>query len=214
MIQKTKAFFVVSLAAIFAISAISVMTLQEAEATDNHWKFKKKVDFTAILTSVPSTPAGFDGTATAEFWLDKHGEALKYKISIENMDIIGFGDTSDDVTKLHIHEAHHGAHVLNVYKGPGQDDDDLVVKPTQGTIEGIWDDDDENQSYGGHLNSESFTSQLENLCSSDLFVMIHGDGEAGVLKGSIVPTSNGVKSCDKLDDKDDKDRKDHKDRKD
>jgi len=49
MKKNTQAFFAVSLTAILAISAVSVMTLQEAEATDNHWKFKKKVGFTGSL---------------------------------------------------------------------------------------------------------------------------------------------------------------------
>ena len=211
MKQNTKAFFAVSIAAIFAISAVSVMSLQEAEASDSHWKFKKQPSFTATLDTVPSAPVGFNGTATAEFWLDKHGEALKYSISIENMDISGFGDPSDDVTKLHLHENHNGTHVLNVYKAPGQDDNDLVVQPTKGIIKGIWDDGDENQSYGGHLNSETFTSQLENLCSGDLFTMIHGEGGAGVLKGSIDPTSKGLKLCEKIADEDHEDEDDDHD---
>ena len=196
---------VFSLAAILAISAISVMTLQEAEATGDHWKFKKKVGFTADLVVVNPTAAPEGAAATAKFWLDKHGEALKYRISIENMDVSGFGDPDDDVTKLHIHENHHGAHVLNVYKAPGEDDKDLVVKPTKGIIKGIWDDGDENQSYGGHNNSETFTSQLENLCSGELFVMIHGKGGDGALRGAIEPTSYGEKACNKLVDDDGED---------
>lgn len=198
MKQNTQVFFAVSLAAILSISAVSVMTLQEAEASKDHWKFKKKVDFTADL-AVVSPAAPDDAAATAEFWLDKKGEALKYKISIENMDLSGFGDTSDDVTKLHIHESEEGAHVLNVYKAPGQDDDDLVVKPTKGIIKGIWDDSDENHTYPDHHNnSQTFTSQLEALCSEGLFVMIHGDGGAGVLKGDIELTQQGQKACKKL----------------
>jgi len=201
MKQNTQVFFAVSLAAILAISAVSVMTLQEAEATNNHWKFKKKVDFTANLVVVNSDIAPDGAAATAKFWLDKHGEALKYRISIENMDISGFGEPNDDVTKLHLHEGTGGAHVLNVYKAPGQDDIDLVVKPTKGIIKGVWDDSDENQSYGGHNNSETLTSQLKNLCDGNLFTMIHGDGGAGVLRGDIEPTSDGDKICKKLDKK-------------
>jgi|GEM_PF-3970385 len=202
--MQTKAnVLVFSLATILAISAVTGVTLQEAEAADNKWKFKKQPSFTATLGAVTSTPGDFEGTATAKFWLDKHGEALKYRISIENMDISGgtTSETSDDVTKLHLHEAHHGAHVLNVYKAPGQDDNDLVVKPTKGIIKGIWDDSDENQTYGGHNNSETLTSQLKNLCEGELFTMIHGVGGVGVLKGDIEPTSNGEKICEKLDKK-------------
>ena len=195
---------VFSLAAILSLSVVALGEIPQAVADkDDHddqkkLKFKKKVGFTADLVIVNPVAAPDGAAATAEFWLDKHGESLKYKISIENMDISGFGDPSDDVTKLHIHESHHGAHVLNVYKAPGQDDNDLVVKPTKGIIKGIWDDGDENQSYGGHNNSETFTSQLENLCSGELFVMIHGDGGAGALKGSIEPTKQGEKICNKL----------------
>jgi len=192
---------VFSLAAILSLSVVAMEGIPQADADKDDqkkFKFKQRVGFTADLVIVDSEAAPDGAAATAKFWLDKHGEALKYKISIENMDISGFGETSDDVTKLHFHESHHGAHVLNVYKAPGQDDDDLVVKPTRGIIKGIWDDGDENQSYGGHNNSETFTSQLENLCSGELFVMIHGDGGAGVLKGSIEPTKQGQKICHKL----------------
>ena len=199
MKQNTQVFFAVSLAAILAISAVSVMTLQEAEASSNHWKFKKKADFTADLVVINSEVVPEGAAATAKFWLDKKGEALKYKISIENMDISGFGDPSDDVTKLHLHESEHGAHVLNVYKDPGQDDADLVVKPTKGIIKGIWDDGDENLAYEDHHNnSQTFTSQLETLCDEDLFTMIHGADGVGVLKGDIELTKQGEKACKKL----------------
>jgi len=205
---------VFSLATILAISTVSVMTLQEAEATSDRWKFKKQPSFTATLAITPFAPEGFDGAATAKFWLDKHGEALKYRISIENMDISGgaTSDTADDVTKLHLHEGHHNAHVLNVYKAPGQDDDDLVVKPTKGIIRGIWDDSDENLTYDDHHNnSQTFTSQLGELCDGNLFTMIHGDGGAGVLKGFIVPTSSGEKLCEKLVNDDGEDDHSHDD---
>jgi hypothetical protein len=195
---------VFSLSVILSLSVVAMGELPQAIADkDDHddqkkLKFKQKIGFIANLVIVNPVAAPDGAAATAEFWLDKHGEALKYQISIENMDISGFGDTNDDVTKLHFHESHHGAHVLNVYKAPGQDDNDLVVKPTEGIIQGIWDDGDENQSYGGHNNSETFTSQLENLCSGELFVMIHGEGGAGVLKGTIESNSHGEKICKKL----------------
>ena len=201
---------VFSLAAILSLSVVAMGELPQAVAEKDHdddhekkLKFKKKPSFTATLDTVPSTPEGFEGSATAKFWLDKDGDALKYKITIENMDISGgaTSDVSDDVTKLHLHESHHGAHVLNVYKAPGEDDDNLVVKPTKGIIKGIWDDSDENQSYGGHNNSETLTSQLKNLCEGELFTMIHGVGGVGVLKGDIESTSDGEKICKKLDKK-------------
>lgn len=201
---------VFSLAAILSLSVVAMGELPQAVADKDHdkdhekkLKFKKKPSFTATLGSVPSTPVDFEGTATAKFWLDKDGDALKYKISIENMDISGGAttETSDDVTKLHLHEGTGGAHVLNVYKAPGEDDGDLVVKPTRGIIKGIWDDGDVNHTYGGHNNSETLTSQLKNLCEGNLFTMIHGDGGAGVLKGFIEPTSDGEKICKKLDKK-------------
>ena len=195
---------VFSLAAILAISAVTGVTLQEAEAADNKWKFKKQSSFTATLGEVPSNIMDFEGTATAKYWLDKDGDALKYRISIGNMDISGgaTSETSDDVTKLHLHEGTGGAHVLNVYKAPGEDDDDLVVKPTKGIIKGIWDDGDENLTYDDHHNnSQTLTSQLKNLCDGNLFTMIHGDGGAGVLRGFTEPTSDGDKICKKLDKK-------------
>ena len=201
---------VFSLATILSLSVVVIGELPQAIADKDHDDYEKKLDFkkkpsfTTTLGAVQSTPEDFDGTVTANFWLDKDGSTLKYKISIVNMDISGGAtlDISDDVTKLHIHEGTDGAHVLNVYKAPGEDDDDLVVKPTKGIIKGIWDDSDENLTYPDHHNnSQTLTSQLKNLCEGNLFIMIHGDDGAGVLKGFIQPTNDGEKICKKLDKK-------------
>ena len=205
MNTKTQRIFAVSLTAIFALSMISSMTIQDASA-DKGPKFHKKPDFTAEFdVMMMNVPENYDGSATAKLWFDKNGEFLKYRILIENMDISGFGDKSDDMTKVHFHDSTDGnAHVLNVYKAPGQDDNDLIVKPTKGIIKGIWDDSDVNTTYPDHHNwSVALSEKVEQLCNGDLFFAIHGTPIDGApadmyLKGNIEPTKSGEKFCKKL----------------
>ena len=115
---------------------------------------------------------------------DRDGEVvgLKYVIELEGMDVSGFGAREDDVTKIHFHEdGIFGFHALNVYKAPCEDDEDLVVRPTEGIVAGIWDDGDENLACVGEPNvrdggdSIGLSPILDKLCNDEMYMVIHGD---------------------------------------
>jgi hypothetical protein len=145
-------------------------------------------------------------------WLDKRGKTLLYKIQISGMELVDTdGDTQDDVNQLHIHKRTGGTdanpmgpHQLNVFRAPGFDDSDVVIKPVQGIISGIWDDGDENLSYGEPDNSHKLSENLELLCEGQIFAAAHGDVEdvpghkAPYLKMVLEPTKYGDRVCHKL----------------
>ena len=208
---------VFSLAAILSLSVVAMGELPQAVADKDHddkekkLKFKKRADFTAdcdrINTGIPT-----DWECTASFWLDKKGENLKYKIQIQNMDLTGWqspGDTTDDVGKVHLHDSQiketgsgMGDHVLNVWKAPIEDDAQMKAIPSKGILKGIYDDGDvtpsSNTSIPSQDRSKPLTENLEDLCNGDFFVMIHEAAGPGVLKGSLEPTKQGEKICNKL----------------
>ena len=138
-----------------------------------------------------------------------------YKIKTDGLDVTGFAtpsDSSDDITKLHLHltqpGGHHpNPHVLNVLYAPIEDDKDMTLKPSKGIIRGAWDDGDvtphgalgpSGDPIGHHDASKKLSEHLENLCDGKLFTMIHGDGGVGILKGDIEPTKRGERLCDRL----------------
>jgi hypothetical protein len=147
-------------------------------------------------------------------WLDKNANALKYRIKITGMELIDSdGSTQDDLNQLHIHkntapdgtpENPKGPHQLNVFREPAFDDDDVIVKPVQGVIRGIWDDGDENLSFGEPDNSHTLTENLELLCDGKIFSAGHGDVEdrpghkAPYIKMLLEPTKSGEKACKRI----------------
>ena len=204
---------VFSLAAILSLSVVAMGDLPQAIAYKDHHDddkkeklhFKKKADFTADCVQTGNAPANVDWDCKASFWLDKKGENLKYKIQIDNMDLTGWqtvGNTADDVGKVHLHSAaDKNAHVLNVWKAPIEDDDQMRVIPALGIIKGIYDDGDVTPHDAGVHHGESLplTDNLGDLCDGKFYVMIHNG--PGVLKGFAEPTSQGEKLCKKLDKK-------------
>ena len=208
---------VFSLAAILSLSVVAMGEIPQAIADkdDDHndqkkLKFKKKADFVADCGPTMNTPTGVDWDCKASFWLDKKGENLKYKIQIQNMDLTTWQtiDTAaDDVGKVHLHTDDDG-HVLNVWKAPIEDDEQLKVIPSKGILKGIYDDSDvtsaEDAAAGGighHDVSKPLTENIDDLCNGNFFVMIHEDpslGGKGVLKGYAEPTKQGEKLCNKL----------------
>jgi len=145
-------------------------------------------------------------------WLDKQGTALKYKINISGMQLIDDnGNTADDVNQLHIHkntlgtqDDPRGPHQLNVFREPNFDDDNVIIKPVQGVIKGMWTDDDENLSYGEPDNSHKLTENLSLLCDGQIFSAGHGDIEdrpghkAPYFKMILEPTKDGEEICENL----------------
>ena len=217
--RKIQSLLGISLAAILSVSMLSLVDTAEAEG---EWKWTPKFwqpHFTATLADTsddPENPNAPEGSAAkAKFWLSPDGSVLFYKIKTEGLDSTGFvtpSDSSDDITKLHLHltqpGGHHpNPHVLNVAGAPIQDDNNLVLKPNKGIIRGAWDDGDvtphgtlgpSGEPIGHHDASKKLSDHLENLCDGKLFTMIHGDGGPGILKGDIEPTKRGERLCDRL----------------
>lgn len=202
-IHTTKLLLGLSLAAVLAIATISITDTPWAVADDGKKKFNKKPDFKANLDSdqtVPPEPN--DATGQAKFWFSKDKTELKYKIKVDGLDLDGFvtpGVAGDDVTKVHLHNAPPGvagAHVLNVYKLPSQDDKDLVIKPFDGILKGIWDDGDENPIAAP---TKKLSEVLDELCAGNLYVNVHTvDHAPGALRGQMLPTDQGERNCKKL----------------
>jgi hypothetical protein len=170
-------------------------------------------DFVAFLdASQTVAPSGSSATAVAQFWYSHRTRSLRYRIEIDGLDLTRFqtcgfpipgcnpADTADDVTNIHIHSAPRGAdgpHALNVYLGPSDDDDDLVIVPGRGLILGAWDDEDENPALPAGLGSVALSDAFGELCAGGLYVAIHTVADpAGAIRGQIEPVG---KLCEKRD---------------
>ena len=235
MNSKTKAFFVITLAAILSVSLVTAGSIQPAAADKDKdhdkakkTKFDKKPSFVSESCIVTADDLLKDICPSSEFtngldckmeaWLDKKGNALKYEIQVTGMELIDSNtdhDTPDgafdDIDGAHIHKMTNGdvtnpkgPHQLNTFGNPGFDDSDVTIQPVQGIIAGIWDDGDENISYGEPNNSYTLTENLELLCEGKIFSAVHGeiedrpDHKAPYVKMVLEPTKQGNKICDKL----------------
>ena len=204
---------VFSLAAILALSVVAVGEIPQAEADKDDpkkLKFKKKPDFVSdscfktgfALEKLPE--ANLDVLdCKMQAWLDKKANNLKYEIQITGMEWIDTNsDHVDDVDGSHIHkmmggteENPTGPHVVDAFGNPEFGDSDVVVKPFQGIVEGIWDNDD---------HPDGLKDNLELLCTSKIFSAVHGEfidfgtHHAGYLKMVLEPTEQGKKACNKL----------------
>jgi len=193
------------------------------------YSFSKKPSFVSkecivradnLPGDVPPLPEDFIAGLDCEMkaWLDKKGTGLKYKIQITGMELIDSNTDHhtpdgvlDDIDGAHIHKMTNddvtnptGPHQLNTFGNPGFDDSDVVVKPVQGIIKGIWDDGDKNTSYGHPNDSHTLTENLGLLCEGKIFSAVHGEVEdrpghkAPYVKMILEPTKQGNKICDKL----------------
>ena len=232
MNSNTRALFVITLGVILSASLITAGNIQQAVAdrdddNDDRKKlnFQKKPSFVSencIITPFaeqflpPENFEELDCKMTA--WLDKKGKALKYKIQVTGMELIDSNTDHhnpdgalDDIDGIHIHKMTNddtsnpkGPHQLNVFGNPGFDDPQVVVKPVQGIVKGIWDDGDENLSYGEPNNSHTLTENLGLLCDGKVFSAVHGeledrpDHKAPYVKMLLEPTKNGEKICQKI----------------
>lgn len=210
----------ISVAAILTISVFSVVGVQEADADgfnglkgllkktkNNEPHFKTDITNANTVPLVPDK--GFSGNAKAWLVYEDGEIKLKYRIKT-NMDLNpGWAltaDDVDDVTKIHLHNAEPGVageHVLNVYKAPAQDDDDLVIKPAKGVIRGLWDDNDLSEGLPAGPASEQFSDLLGELCDGNIYANVHGTGDQGpgALRGNFEATDRGEKICDFLEKK-------------
>lgn len=213
---------VLSIAAILSLSVIAVSNIPIAVADndddkndDKKPKFNKNPDFEAELEPRTGGPyEEFNGKA--KFWLSKDGESLKYRIKINGMDLNpGFASTSnidDDVTKTHLHQGSiFGQHLLNIYKAPGQQDDDLTIKPNKGVLRGVWEDSDSNDPNEIVFGStKPLTTHTDDLCHNDVWLVLHGtlfddtavegkDLQDRAIWGKLLKTDSN-KICKKLSD--------------
>lgn len=156
----------------------------------------------------------------AKAWFSKNSEALKYKIQIVGMDLVDDdGNLLNDVGKSHFHKAAKFVegnrdnpmgpmHILNIFGQPGMDDDNLVIKPVQGILRGIWDDGDEMDRPGDNDDTFKITDDFvqESLCKNEVFLMVHGQvqndnddtiSKPGFIKASLQLTDEGEKFCEK-----------------
>jgi hypothetical protein len=229
---KTKSLLAITFAAVMSLSLAYIGSIPQVTAfkhdfnwDDYDWtkplRFGNSADFetkNCIITGFAKNNLSLEALAALDCkmkaWLDNKGKALKYKIMITGMELVDSdGNTQDDVNQLHIHkqtggtaENPTGPHQLNVFRAPNFDDSDVVVKPVQGIITGIWDDGDENLSFGEPDNSHKLSENLQLLCDGKIFSAAHGNAEddmvthhkAPYLKMLLDPTKSGEKICKKL----------------
>lgn len=217
-----------SVAAILTISVFSVIGVQEVDADGSKiWKFFKKfsnkADFVAKMNTeqIPDVHRLFDdrgNTGMAKFSFNDDMSKLEYTLKVEGLDIKGVlttSDTSDDLTKIHFHQAAVGTpgpHVFNVVGAPCEPDNELSFLAATGTTTGAWDDNDDIRedvlcpplATNPGPASESLTEKLEALCNGELYVNIHSTyavtsaGDNGEIRGQIEPTKRGEKLCKQL----------------
>ena len=150
------------------------------------------IDFIANLTGsdvVPPNSSTNTATATFELINGPDGPELIYMIELDGLDLDGnqTTDPNDDVTAIHIHigePGENGPHRLNIFGMPRQDDDDLVLDPINNSLQGIWDDSDENLDSPP---SFALSDALDDLNAGLLYLQIHTvaftDGE---IRGQIL----------------------------
>lgn len=195
---------------IFAVSAITISVMNEAEAAKPI--MSGKPDFIAIIDT-PNDPAHHNGEkGKAMFWVKGQGDNMKiaYKIVLNRIDVGQIGDDGNGkdgnsgkglphyLWKLHVHPAPGGVHDANYHHlnivGPA---DDADLKIAGKTLTGIWDKSDfDNRKDLPNDNHETVAPNtvIEEMCSEDTDVNVHTETHLQV-RGIIVPNSD---YCDTL----------------
>lgn len=191
-----------SIAAILAISVVSISTMPNAFA-----KQEPQPDFVAKLQGKQQTVPEEKGSGhgKAMFWFTDSGD-LAYTIKVSKNLVVSWDGksskgNSDEVTKIHLHNnipGQAGPHVLNIFGLPSEDDLDLDVDVNARTFTGIWDDGDANDllPLGPSPNdSIPLSEALDELCKGNLYVNLHSENHGpGALRGQIIPTSDACES--------------------
>jgi len=161
-----------------------------------------------------------DGTldgadCSVKAWFNKKADALKYRIQISGMQVVDDdANPLNDIGKMHFHKTMDfmnenpdnpmgPQHILNIFRLPAMDDNNLVVKPIQGIFRGIWDASDTVDREGKNDDTFDITAEVtqESLCQGETFLMVHGQthggGLPGFIKAAIQPTDAGEKFCEK-----------------
>ncbi|MCA9263684.1 MAG: CHRD domain-containing protein [Planctomycetales bacterium] len=154
--------------------------------------------FTASLaTSNLDNPAsGSTATGTVSLVLnepDGGAPTLDYSIRLLGLELDPGNTDPEDVWGIHFHHAPIGSagpHVLNIYGRPRVDDADAVVDTVANSVQGRWDDGDENwipidplQPIGpGNIDpgsSHPLSNFIDALKNEELFVVVHSWGQNG-----------------------------------
>jgi len=165
------------------------------------------------------SPAGISNAwAEARFELDLRPRVIEmsYEITFHNI-------TLDEITGVHFHFGHdpsltpiiplsisvpsidgpilnhegadgpNGPHLLNVFKAPREDDDDLVVDSINNRLSGVWDNNDFNFGPDGirdPSDSVALGSVIEIIEAEEVYIQVHtADFPApntGELRGQVV----------------------------
>jgi len=115
--------------------------------------------------------------------------SLSYFVTLTGLDIDGNqtpGDPNDNVTRTHFHFAPPGQNggivfgqIDLVNPATRNDLDDLVVDPVAGTIKGVWD--------GNEGNNTTLALQLANLLAGNLYFNVHtADHGGGEIRGQVL----------------------------
>lgn len=130
-----------------------------------------------------NVPGGSDSTATGSghFALNPGGDELRFEIILEGVDFDGQQtptDPADDVTVVDFHVAPAGLDGPATFGlfGPNEDDN-LVVSPTTGTLSGVWD----------NIDGSPLSDNFPNLAAGGVYVDVHTNGSPdGAIRGQVV----------------------------
>ncbi|MEM9151642.1 MAG: spondin domain-containing protein [Cyanobacteria bacterium P01_F01_bin.3] len=159
----------------------------------------------SALTAGQEPDGGGDPNASgfSEFVLNEFGDALSYRLTVSGLDFgqfVGDGsaqteDTSDDVTRIHLHNAERGVNGgvafglidLVAPAADGQDNDDLRITQNEDgstTLEGIWE-----LSDPALISLSEFVDDIQNAGSGEeipLYWNIHTNGSpGGAIRGQL-----------------------------
>ncbi len=159
----------------------------------------------AVLSADQEPDGGGDPNAsgTSEFILNEFGDALSYELTVSGLDFgqfVGDGtaqteDTSDDVTRIHLHNADRGVNGGVAFglidqvlpAADGQDNDDLeIIQNEDGstTLRGIWETSDP-----ALTSLTEFVESLQNAEAGEdipLYWNIHTNGSpGGAIRGQL-----------------------------
>ena len=169
------------------------------------------VSLTATLNGEQEVDGGDeDASGTSTLTLNETGNALEYSLTVTGLDFGANGlieggatteDTSDDVTRLHIHNAPSGANgdvvfslfdtvapeLGNVLDIPGNQDEDLTITENDDgsvTLTGVWEGTDP-----ANTNLSEFVSEIRNAepgSEVDLYWNVHTtEFPAGAIRGQL-----------------------------
>lgn len=159
---------------LFRMVVVVVLVITVATPCFAQFIFEAKPGANQVVAGSDSPASGF---STLE--LNPGEDTLNFIIVLENLDLDGQqtpGDSTDDVTGLHFHNAPPGSNGGIVFN-PSADDNDLMVFPEQGRLEGSWDVDD---------NTPLTQEQVNNLRSGQLYVNVHTNSHpGGAIRGQL-----------------------------